>query len=62
VTEPENAKGDSFGDVRLDQVVHAYRSRPPSEFIDKLLSEIRQWCPGPVVQHDDITLIVIDVV
>ena len=62
VVEPENAKGDSFGDAKLDQVVHAHRSRQPSEFIEELLSEIRQWQPKTATQHDDITLIVIDVV
>lgn len=62
VVEPENARGVSFGDVKLDQVVHAYQSRQPSEFIEELLSEIREWQPKTATQHDDITLIVIDVV
>jgi sigma-B regulation protein RsbU (phosphoserine phosphatase) len=61
VTEPENAHGDFFGDVRLEQVVRDYQSRPPSELSDQLLSEIGRWQPASISQQDDITLIVIDV-
>jgi sigma-B regulation protein RsbU (phosphoserine phosphatase) len=61
VTEPENAHGDSFGDVRLEQVVRDNQGRPPSELSDRLLSEIRRWQPASTSQQDDITLIVIDV-
>src|SRR6266404_810310 len=61
VIEPENASGDSFGDWKLEQVVRNNQSRPPSELSDQLLSEIRLWQPASLAQHDDITLIVIDV-
>ena len=61
VTEPENASGDPFGDYKLEQVVRNNKSRPQSELVDQLLSEIRQWQPSSMVQQDDITLIVIDV-
>jgi sigma-B regulation protein RsbU (phosphoserine phosphatase) len=62
VIEPENASGDSFGHCKLDQVVRNNQSRPPSELVDQLLSEIRHWQPASMAQQDDITLIVIDVV
>ncbi len=62
VTEPENASGDSFGDIRLEQVVRNNARRPPSELSDELLSEIRHWQRASITQQDDITLIVIDVV
>lgn len=61
VVEPENAQGHSFGDSKFDQVVHANRVRPPSELVGQLLAELRQWQPRTARQHDDITLIVIDV-
>lgn len=61
VTEPENAHGDSFGDIRLEQVVRDNQLRPPSELSDELLAEIRRWQPASITQQDDITLIVIDV-
>jgi sigma-B regulation protein RsbU (phosphoserine phosphatase) len=61
VTEAENAHGDFFGDIRLEQVVRDNQWHPPSELSDQLLSEIRRWQPAPVSQQDDITLIVIDV-
>jgi sigma-B regulation protein RsbU (phosphoserine phosphatase) len=61
VAEPENAQGHSFGDSRLDQVVHANRVHPPAELVSQLLAELRQWQPRAAHQHDDITLIVIDV-
>ncbi len=62
VTEPENADGDCFGDIRLEQVVRDHQFRSPSALSDQLLSEIRQWQPASAIQQDDITLIVIDVV
>jgi sigma-B regulation protein RsbU (phosphoserine phosphatase) len=61
VIEPENARGDAFGDHKLEQVVRKNRSRPPSEFTDQLLCEIRLWQPASTAQQDDITLVVIDV-
>jgi sigma-B regulation protein RsbU (phosphoserine phosphatase) len=62
VTEAENAHGDFFGDIRLEQVVRDNQGRPPSELSDRLLSEIGHWQPASTAQQDDITLIVIDVV
>jgi len=62
VTEPENARGDSFGDLKLEEVVRNNQSRPPSEMSDQLLSETRLWQPAGLGQQDDITLVVIDVV
>jgi sigma-B regulation protein RsbU (phosphoserine phosphatase) len=62
VTEPQNAGGDSFGDRKLEQVIRDNQSRPPSELSEQLLSEIRVWESALASQHDDITLIVIDVV
>ena len=62
VIEPENASSDPFGDRKLEQVVGDNQSRPPSELLDQLLSEIRLWQPASLAQQDDITLIVIDVV
>jgi len=62
VTEPVNASGDFFGDVRLEQVIRENQSRPPSELSDQLLAAIRDWQSASVAQQDDITLLVIDVV
>jgi len=62
VIEPEDAHGDSFGDSKLEQVVRNNQSRPASELLDQLMSEMRIWQPASLAQQDDITLIVIDVV
>jgi phosphoserine phosphatase RsbU/P len=58
--EPENARGESFGDRRLEQVVRDNRSQTASELIQQLLSELRKWQPASMSQQDDITLIVVD--
>ena len=60
--EPENSKGDSFGDSRLEEVIRENQSRSPSDLVDRLLSEIRLWQPAATEQQDDITLVVIDVI
>jgi phosphoserine phosphatase RsbU/P len=62
VIETQNASGDWFGDRKLEQVVRDNQSRPPSELLEQLLSEIRGWQSASAAQQDDITLIVIDVV
>jgi sigma-B regulation protein RsbU (phosphoserine phosphatase) len=62
VTEPENARGDPFGDSQLEQVIRVNHSRPAPELLQQVLSEIRQWQPTTVEQKDDITLIVVDIV
>jgi sigma-B regulation protein RsbU (phosphoserine phosphatase) len=62
LVEPENAGGDSFGESKLEQVVHKNQLLPLAELVDHLLSEVRNWQPASMVQQDDITLIAIDVV
>ncbi len=59
--EPENTRGESFGDRRLEQVVRDNRSLPASELTQQLLSELPKWQPPTTSQQDDITLIVVDV-
>jgi len=59
--EPENIKGESFGDRRLEEVVRENQLSPSSELCDRLLSELRQWQPASATQQDDITLLIIDV-
>jgi phosphoserine phosphatase RsbU/P len=61
LVEPENARGESFGDRRLEQLVRDNRSQPASELMRQLLSELRNWQPASMSQQDDITLIVADV-
>lgn len=61
LVEPENARGEPFGDRRLEQVVRQNRSQPASELITHLLTELRNWQPPSTSQQDDITLIVVDV-
>lgn len=61
VVEPDNARGDAFGDVRLEEVLRDKQDSPPAELSDELLAEILNWQPASVTQQDDITLIVIDV-
>ena len=62
LTEPENDRGEAFGDRRLEKVVGENRSQPAAELTAQLLSELRKWQPGATGQQDDITLIVVEVV
>lgn len=61
LVEPENAGGEAFGDLQLEQVVRKNRSLPAPELLQQLLSALRKWQPAGMSQHDDITLIVVDV-
>ncbi len=60
--EPENSRGESFGDSRLEGVIRENQSHSPSDLVDQLLSEMRHWQPAANEQQDDITLVVIDVI
>jgi len=62
VAEPENARGEAFGDTKLEEVVRANRQRLPVEFAAQLLHEIRRWQPDGREQHDDITIVVVDMI
>jgi phosphoserine phosphatase RsbU/P len=59
--EPENERGEPFGECRLGTLVRENRSRSPEEFAERLLSAVKAWQPTSAVQQDDITLVVIDV-
>ena len=61
VVEPENALGEFFGDVRLEEVIRKKQDCPPTELSEELLVEIRNWQPASATQQDDITLIVLDI-
>jgi sigma-B regulation protein RsbU (phosphoserine phosphatase) len=61
VTETENAAGEAFGDLQLEQVIRDSRLQPASELSRQVLSELQRWRPAAVNQQDDITLIVVDV-
>jgi phosphoserine phosphatase RsbU/P len=61
IIEPENAAGDQFGDLELENVVRRNDSRSPSDLSEDLLTAVRRWLPASLTQQDDITLIVIDI-
>jgi len=62
VSEPENGKGESFGDARLAEVIQRNAQRAGAELSEEMLGEIRKWQPSGMAQQDDITLIVLDVI
>ena len=61
LTEPENSKGDSFGDSKLEEVIRKNQSCSPSDLAERLISELCLWQPAST-QQDDITLVIVDVV
>jgi phosphoserine phosphatase RsbU/P len=62
VVEPENARGEAFGERKLEEVIRGQAKSGPSELVEEILQEIGKWRPAGVSQQDDITLIVVDVV
>ena len=61
VIESENARGEFFGDSRLEEVVRLNQGRSPSECSDALLAEMGRWRAASVPQQDDITLVIVDI-
>jgi phosphoserine phosphatase RsbU/P len=62
VVEPENARGEAFGERKLEEVIRDQAKSGPSELMEEILQEIGKWRPAGVSQQDDITLVVVDVV
>jgi sigma-B regulation protein RsbU (phosphoserine phosphatase) len=62
LVEPENARGESFGDRELGQVIKASQGLAASDLSERLLSALSKWQPGSAAQQDDITLLVVDMV
>jgi len=60
--EPENLKGEAFGDQRFEEIVRASHWRPCGELSDRLSAELHAWQTPSAQQPDDITLIVVDVI
>lgn len=61
MVEPENAKGEAFGEAKLEEVLLANRKLAGAEVAATILAAISAWRPAKTPQQDDITLVVIDV-
>ena len=62
LTEPENWRGESFGDRELGHVVKVSQALAAPELADRLLGALSKWQPRSAAQQDDITLLVMDIV
>ena len=60
ISEPENVRGEPFGDNRLEDVIRRNQSATPSQLADRVISGIESWLPS-ANPPDDQTLIVVDV-
>jgi len=61
LVEPENPRGEPFGDRRLEEVIRHNRIQPAPELSRDILTALREWQPAAAEQQDDITLIAVDV-
>ncbi len=57
VTEAESAKGDDFGDARLEAVLKSARGEHPDAIIDKVIGAVQSFSAGQ--QEDDITVVAV---
>ena len=57
LSEAENIEGEQFGEERLIEVLHRFRSLPAHEIQARILEEVRDFCAGNF--RDDATLLVI---
>lgn len=56
VTEAMSDDGEEFGEERLLEAVRAYRERPTSELLERVVDRVQVW--SGVEQEDDLTLVV----
>ena len=57
VTEAQNGTEEEFGEERLIARASEQLARPPTEFLDEILSAVREFV-GPTPQSDDVTVAV----
>jgi serine phosphatase RsbU (regulator of sigma subunit) len=61
ISEASNARGEEFGDDRIENLMAAGDDLSADQFADRLLQEVKAWSGGArVAPADDLTLIVID--
>jgi sigma-B regulation protein RsbU (phosphoserine phosphatase) len=58
ISEAENAVGEEYGDERILAAVQRSAASPPSEIVEQLFADVRQFC-GRLPQTDDMTALVI---
>lgn len=58
IVEAENAKGELFGEARLQQLIHTHGHLPPQEMNETIIRTVETFCQG-VPQRDDVTLVVV---
>lgn len=60
ITEAHNEKGELFGKSRLLDFLRCHRDLEAQALIDRLIAEIHQFA-GDLAQHDDLTIVCINV-
>jgi sigma-B regulation protein RsbU (phosphoserine phosphatase) len=61
LTEAENARGELFGEVRLNEFFKTHQFLAADRFAARLLEEVLAWPGNAQLQADDITILVIDI-
>lgn len=61
LVEPEDSRGEAFGDHRLEELIRENQSRPAHELIERSLNALKKWHSSVGFQEDDITLVVVDI-
>jgi len=61
VTETPAENGDLFGVERLGAFAAREKQKPPAVFADALMAALHGFAESTTLQHDDITLVVVDV-
>ena len=62
LTEPENARGEAFGEHRLEQIVGSNRGLAAARLAERLIGAVQSWQSEPAAQQDDITVVIADAV
>jgi len=57
VTEIRNARGEEFGEERLEELLKTNYGKSPKELKNEIITRIRQFS-GKMVFEDDVTLLI----
>jgi len=59
--EAHSRAGEEFGETRFVQFIKDHEELPPAEFIDQLVSAVKEWVEYQDGFEDDLTIVVMDI-
>ena len=61
LVEARNARGDFFGNARLEKLLAAQAALAPVQFMERVVDDLHSWIGSETSLQDDVTAVVVDI-